>query len=87
MTTINKQHISELILMEAYADLHKVQDRIAHYEKKYATHFEDFEKIMNQEEEDFEKYDDYIEWKAYLNQLKDLRQKIKDIKSGNYQVS
>jgi len=85
MTTINKQHISELILMETYADLHKVQDRIAQYEKKYAT--QDFEKIMNQEEEDFEKYDDYIEWKACLNQLKDLRQKIKDIKSGNYQVS
>lgn len=87
MTTINKRHISELILMEAYADLHKVQDKIKHYEKKYATQFEDLEKIINQEAEDFEKYDDYIEWKAYLNQLKDLRQKIKDIKSGNYQVS
>lgn len=87
MTTINKQHISELILMEAYADLHKVQDRIAQYEKKYATQFEGFEKMMKEEEEDFEKYDDYIEWKAYLNQLKDLRQKIKDIKRENYRKS
>ena len=87
MTTINKQHISELILMELYADLHKVQDRIAQYEKKYAMQIDDFEKMMKEEEEDFEKYDHYIEWKAYLNQLKDLRQKIKDIKSGNYQVS
>lgn len=87
MTTINKQQVSELILMESYADLHKVQDKITQYEKKYATQFEHFEKIINQEAEDFEKYDDYIEWKAYFNQRQDLRQKIKDIKSGNYQVS
>ena len=87
MTTINKQHISELILMEAYADLHKVQDKIKLYENKYTNRFEDFEKKIKQQKEDFEKYDDYIEWKAYLNQLHDLRQKIKDIKSGNYQVS
>jgi len=87
MTTINKQQVSELILMETYAELHKVQDKIKQYEKKYAIPFEDFEKILNQEAEDFEKYDDYIEWKAYLNQRKDLWQKINDIKNGNYKVA
>lgn len=87
MTTINKQQVSELILMETYAELHKVQDKIKQYERKYTTSFENFEKIMNHEAEDFEKYDDYIEWKAYLNQRQDLRQKIKDIKNGNYQVA
>ena len=42
---------------------------------------------MNSEEENFEKYDDYIEWKAYISQLKDLQQKISDIKSGKLQLS
>ena len=87
MTTINKQQVSELILMETYADLHKVQDKIKFFEKKYNTPFENFEKIMNQEAENFEKYDDYIEWKAYLTQRQDLRQKINDIQNGNYKVA
>ena len=87
MTTIDKKHISELLLMEAYADLHKVRDKINMFERKYNRKFEDFEDSMNSEEENFEKYDDYIEWKAYMTQLKDLQQKISDIKSGKLQIS
>ena len=87
MTTIDRKHISELLLMEAYADLHKVKDKINMFERKYNRKFEDFEYSMNSEKEDFEKYDDYIEWKAYISQLKDLQQKISDIKSGKLQIS
>ena len=87
MTTIDKKHISDLLLMEAYADLHKVKDKINMFERKYNRKFEDFEDSMNSEEENFEKYDDYIEWKAYMTQLKDLQQKINDIKSGKLQIS
>jgi hypothetical protein len=37
------------------------------FEKKYNTDFEDFKsKIEAAEKEDFEKWDDYIEWKAYF---------------------
>jgi hypothetical protein len=36
------------------------------FEKKYGIPFEDFEKqIKTAVKEDFEKWDDYIEWKAY----------------------
>ncbi|MCZ7382353.1 MAG: hypothetical protein O8C64_12390 [Candidatus Methanoperedens sp.] len=36
-------------------------------EKKYHTDFEDFQsKIKAAEKENFEKWDDYIEWKAYF---------------------
>ena len=87
MTTIDKKHISELLLMEAYADLHKVRDKINMFERKYKRKFEDFEDSMKSEEEDFSKYDDYIEWKAYMSQLIDLQQKISDIKSGKLQIS
>ncbi|MFO8234543.1 MAG: hypothetical protein R6U04_03945 [Bacteroidales bacterium] len=70
--------------MEAYADLHKVKDKISLFEKKYNLNFE---KLIHSEKENFEKYDDYIEWKAYIAQLKDLQQKIKDIKRGKLQIS
>ena len=37
------------------------------FEKKYNTGFEDFRsKVEAAEKEDFEKWDDYIEWKAYF---------------------
>jgi len=87
MTTIDKKHISDLLLMEAYADLHKVRDKINMFEKKYNRKLEEFEYLMKSEEEDFDKYDDYIEWKAYVSQLIDLQQKISDIKSGKLQIS
>ncbi len=36
------------------------------FEKKYGLEFEDFElQIKSAVKEDFEKWDDYIEWKAY----------------------
>jgi hypothetical protein len=36
------------------------------FEKKYGITFEDFEKqIESSDKEEFEKWDDYIEWKAY----------------------
>ena len=36
------------------------------FEKKYGLEFEDFERqIKSAVKEDFEKWDDYIEWKAY----------------------
>jgi len=87
MTTIDKNHISELVLMEAYADLHKTKDKINMFEKKYNRKFEDFEDLIHSEEENFDKYDDYIEWKVYINHLKDIQQKINDIKSGKLQIS
>ena len=87
MATVNKKHISELLLMEAYADLHKVKDRIRIFERKHNSNFETFEKMIGSERENFENYDDYIEWKACLAQKKDLEQKIADIKSGKVQIS
>ena len=37
------------------------------FEKKYHMGFEDFQsKIKKSEKEDFKKWDDYIEWKAYF---------------------
>lgn len=38
------------------------------FEKKYSQTFEDYEQTLKAaEKEDFEKWDDYIEWKAYFS--------------------
>ena len=52
-------------------DLHIVKGKIALFEKKYGKTFSEFEKEVLSEE-DFEKWDDYLEWKAYVKSLKEL---------------
>ena len=55
------QIISELTLIREHVNL---------FEKKYDCTFQQFEKEINNSDEDFEKWDDYIEWKAYQKNWK-----------------
>jgi hypothetical protein len=55
-------------------ELHIVKEKIALFEKKYGKTFEEFEREVF-EKESFEKWDDYMEWKAYLKTLEDLQRK------------
>ncbi|NPA39166.1 MAG: hypothetical protein GXO57_01785 [Thermodesulfobacteria bacterium] len=50
-------------------DLHIVKEKISLFEKKYGKTFFEFEKEVLAKE-DFEKWDDYLEWKAYIKSLK-----------------
>ncbi len=52
-------------------ELHIVKEKLTLFEKKYGKTFSDFEKEVLSKE-DFEKWDDYLEWKAYLKSLKEL---------------
>ena len=44
-----------------------------------------FGNYIKQEKEDFEKWDDYIEWNAYIESLRDLKSKIRDIEDAEEQ--
>lgn len=59
-----------------FYDLHIVREKIALFEEKYGKTFSEFEKEILSEE-DFEKWDDYMEWKAYVKSLKDLEALLK----------
>ena len=87
MVIVDKSHISSVLLMETYAELHELNERIKWYEEKYQQTFKEFEKMIHKGKEDFKLYDDYIEWKAYYHKKKEIEQKIKDLKSGEFQVS
>jgi len=87
MVTIDKQHVSSVLLMEAYAESHQIKERITYFNKKYGQSFFEFEKQSLKGEENFEMYDDYIEWKAYINKDKEIEEKINDLKRGKFQVS
>ena len=66
MITISKKNVADRILLSNLAELRLLSDKIALFEKKYKTTLSEFEnKIKTQKEENFEMWDDFIEWKAF----------------------
>lgn len=63
-----------------------IKEKIKFFEKKYGSSFNIFEREIKEEvkeeKEDFQKWDDYIEWKAYIEKLKDLELKLKEIENA-----
>ena len=87
MVIIHKQNIADMILMETLAEFHKVREKLRFFQEKYHRDFETFSKEMEREEENFEHFDDYMEWKAYIQLFADIKRKIEDIKNGNFQLA
>ncbi|MBD3276637.1 MAG: hypothetical protein GF372_15080 [Candidatus Marinimicrobia bacterium] len=87
MTTLSKKDISELYELEFLAKKHKLEEKIHHLLIKYDMPFEDLEEIALGGEEDFEKWDDYMEWKALQKSLDSIERNIKDLQSGNFRIT
>ncbi|HKJ99370.1 MAG TPA: hypothetical protein VJ959_10645 [Desulfotignum sp.] len=87
MVTVDKKHVSTLLLVEAYAEKHKTEEKVALFHKKYNIDFDAFEKMMHANEENYTHYDDYMEWKAYNRYLDSIKLRIKDLKNGSIQLT
>ncbi|MDA3915411.1 MAG: hypothetical protein PF690_00355 [Deltaproteobacteria bacterium] len=87
MITIDKQHISRLMLLEVYSEKNKTEQRINFFQNKYQKKLHEFEKFMQKTEEKFSYYDDYMEWKAYVKYLTGINKKIEDLRDGNIKVA
>ncbi|MBK8398315.1 MAG: hypothetical protein IPL26_24125 [Leptospiraceae bacterium] len=88
MVTISKQQMAEWILLDYLARTHSLKEKISFYLKKYNTNFEEFEKqVTTASKEDFEKWDDYIEWKAFHNFYSSYLIQIEEVKNGNFQLA
>jgi len=85
---INKEKAKEMYYASMMCEYHKATEKIRLFAKKYAMAFEQFEKdVKGSEQEDFEKWDDYMEWKGYENVLKNLSKEKRELKVGDYKVS
>ena len=88
MLVIEKQRVADWMLLSYHAEQRQLHDRIVIYENKYSQSFKEFEKNIKQKEnESFDEWDDYIEWKAYNDFYSQITKMINDIKSGNFQVA
>jgi len=58
-----------------------------YFSNKYNQSLKEFKKKINQsKKENFEHWDDYIEWKAFNDFWEQLNTKIKDIENGDFQI-
>jgi hypothetical protein len=87
MRVIDKQSVGDLLILDALADLHSVRTRLTHFTRKYGTDVDAFEARVQSEPENFEHYDDLIEWKAFQAAGKELAERIEELKHGRFQVA
>jgi accessory colonization factor AcfC len=65
-----------------------VKERINSFERKHGCCLKAFEDRIARLPEDFEQWDDFIEWKAYADSLRDLESKLKKIEDAtNFRIA
>ena len=88
MITVQKQSVSNWLMIEYLAASHAVNEKLRLFESKYAQTWDAFSQELNASStEDFARWDDYIEWKAYLKTADDLAVKMDEVKHGNFEIA
>ena len=88
MHTLSKQQVGSWILLDYLSQRQILESKIKLLSAKYNLDFKAFESQIEQAtNENFEAWDDYIEWKAYNQFLTELITKIDDVKYGHFQMA
>lgn len=81
MLTLTKKQIGNWVLLDYLSQRQVFQEKISFLEKKYNLDLNAFEQqVENNTIENFEAWDDLIEWKAYNQFLSEINLKITDIR-------
>jgi len=76
---VSGDEIKEYEKLKIISQLTPVREKLRFFEKKYGCSFDEFEKRIKEGKEKFEEWDDYIEWKAYVESLRDLERRLREI--------
>lgn len=79
---IYENEVRQYKKLQIISELTLIKEHINIFLKKYNCSFKQFEKNIKTDQENFEKWDDFIEWKAYQEKLKELNNKIGDIENA-----
>ena len=75
---VSKEDIITIEKLKIISEIAPIKERIKLFKRKYGCSIEDFERKLEENEENFEQWDDYIEWTAYEKKLKELERKLKE---------
>ena len=76
---VSKSEIKEYQKLKIISEMVLLKEHIKLFEQKYGCSFKEFEGRIKQAAEDFESWDDYLEWKAYQRSFEELKKKIGEI--------
>lgn len=80
---VSKEEIKEYERLKAMSKIAAIRGKIELFERKYNCSFEKFEReIETKDEEEFESWDDYLEWKAYMRALEESEEMLKEIEDA-----
>lgn len=82
MIEISKKEIIEYEKLKLRSQISITQEKIELFVTKYKKNLDQFEQEINSEQEDFAKYDDLIEWKAYTESLHTLKRKLEELSNA-----
>lgn len=82
MIEISKKEIIEYEKLKLRSHISITQEKIDLFSNKYKKNLDQFEHEINSEQEDFAKYDDLIEWKAYTKSLQSLKKKLEELSNA-----
>ncbi len=85
---ISVEDIKAFEKLKLISQIAPLKERIRSFERKYRCNLKAFEDKLKQLPEDFERWDDFIEWKAYTDSLKDLEAKLRKIEdTTNFRIA
>lgn len=88
MITFDKNEIASILLLKQLAEFKNVKEKLRYFSIKYKISFKEFmKKAKSTKTEQFEIWDDYMEWKALINVSDELSSKIEALKSGHYKIA
>ena len=76
---LSADEVREYEKLKILSQLSLVKEKLKLFETKSGKSFKEFEKEVKEKEEDYKKWDEYIEWKAYKETEKALTKKMAEI--------
>ncbi|TYB33156.1 MAG: hypothetical protein FXF49_07795 [Flexistipes sinusarabici] len=87
MIELSQNKARDYLKAEILYELNLTKEKLKLFEKKYGKSLEEFEAQLEEEKENFEKWDDYIEWKSYKKNMDDIEKRLIDIENDNIKIT
>jgi predicted nucleic acid-binding Zn-ribbon protein len=85
---ISLEDIKAFEKLKLISEIAPLKERIRSFERKYSCDLKDFEAELKLLTEDFERWDDFIEWKAYADSVKDLEARLRKVEDAtNFRIA
>jgi galactokinase len=85
---LTKKQVRDSLLTDYLSRKQELEEKIKNLEQKYQVDLQTFEtQLESSSVENFEAWDDLIQWKAYNQFLFEIETKINDIRNGDFQMA